>query len=190
MLRLLTEYFDLFGRCHPEAACSLSGGILRDHSKETHLHLHWTRTGAAYFWSPHHRYWWPKGQHRISQIPVQFYPGMNGQTCVFLLCDAAVIWWSATSFFCCSLSLWLLYLDPIFFSSYSDSVVLEGFAVFWPGRQSQVSTVCHRHVQGSPPGFFCPGGYERHPEVSDSQRWSLHWPLTICSHLVMTFCSC
>lgn len=76
---------------------------------------------------------------------------------------------------------------PHFFSSYSDSVVLEGFAVLWPGRQGQVSSVCHRHIQGSPPGIFCPWRHERHPEVSDSQRRSLHWPLTIRSYLVWTW---
>lgn len=67
-----------------------------------------------------------------------------------------------------------------------DPVVLEGLAVLWPGRPSQVPTVCHWHIQSSPPGFCCFGGHEWHPEVSDPPWWSLHWPPTIRSYLVKT----
>lgn len=65
-------------------------------------------------------------------------------------------------------------------------MVLEGLAVLWPGRPSQVPTVCHWHIQGSPAGFCCSGGHERHPEVSDPPWRSLHWPPAICSYLVKT----
>lgn len=82
---------------------------------------------------------------------------------------------------------WFYFHCILTFSSFSDSVVLESFAVFWPGRQSQIPPVRHRHIQGSPPRVFCPGRHERHPEVSDPQRRSLHWPLTIRSYLVWTF---
>lgn len=96
-------YFDLLCRCDTEAAGSLPGGILWDHSKETHLHLHWARTGVAYFRSPHYWYWWPEGQHRISQIPVQFYPGRNGQMCVEH--QLSVLFFYAAVFLCYSLFL-------------------------------------------------------------------------------------
>lgn len=69
-----------FIRCYPQAAGSFPWGILRDHPQEADFHLHWAGAGAAHLWPAHYWHRWPKGQHWISQIPVQLHPGTDQET--------------------------------------------------------------------------------------------------------------
>lgn len=75
----------VFFRCDPQAAGSLPRGILWDHPQEADLHLHWAGARAAHLWPAHYWHRWPKGQHRISQVPVQLHPGMHKLICNIIM---------------------------------------------------------------------------------------------------------